>query len=95
MVPRQGRAAMCEPAADVAALEGDARQMRVSVIGIGHVGAVTAACLARDGHEVQAVDTDPRRLDAIASSDGVAPGESDPACLEALAVVRPVRITGR
>lgn len=86
---------MCEPAADVAALEGDARQMRVSVIGIGHVDAGTAACLARDGREVQAVHPDPRRLDAIASSDAVAPGQSDPARHEASAAVRPVRITGR
>ena len=40
--------------------------MRVTVIGLGHVGAVTAACLARDGHEVVGTDRDPDRLDAVA-----------------------------
>lgn len=39
--------------------------MRVTVVGMGHVGAVTAACLARDGHQVACLDADPRRMDAI------------------------------
>jgi GDP-mannose 6-dehydrogenase len=41
--------------------------MKVSVIGIGYVGAVTAACAARDGHEVVAVDVNPIKVDAINS----------------------------
>jgi GDP-mannose 6-dehydrogenase len=41
--------------------------MRVAVFGVGHVGAVTAACLARDGHEVLAVDPDEARLSALAA----------------------------
>jgi GDP-mannose 6-dehydrogenase len=45
--------------------------MRVTVIGLGHVGAVTAACLARDGHEVTGCDRDPARLAALAR--GTAP----------------------
>ncbi|WP_051328927.1 nucleotide sugar dehydrogenase [Geminicoccus roseus] len=39
--------------------------MRVTVVGMGHVGAVTAACLARDGHRVTCLDADPARLDAV------------------------------
>ncbi len=38
---------------------------RLAVFGIGYVGAVSAACLARDGHEVIAVDVDPGRVAAI------------------------------
>ncbi|HEX6996415.1 MAG TPA: nucleotide sugar dehydrogenase [Gammaproteobacteria bacterium] len=40
--------------------------MKVCVIGLGYVGAVTAACLARDGHEVLGVDRDPVKLDLLA-----------------------------
>lgn len=39
--------------------------MRIGVFGIGYVGAVTAACLARDGNDVIAVDPDPAKVDAI------------------------------
>ncbi len=45
--------------------------MRISVFGIGYVGAVSAACLAADGHEVVAVDTNPQKVKMI--NDGVAP----------------------
>ncbi|WP_406736530.1 nucleotide sugar dehydrogenase [Thioclava sp. GXIMD4215] len=37
----------------------------IAVIGIGYVGAVSAACLARDGHVVVAVDVDPGKVAAI------------------------------
>jgi GDP-mannose 6-dehydrogenase len=41
--------------------------MRISVLGIGHVGTVSAACLARDGHSVIAVDREPGRVADIAA----------------------------
>jgi GDP-mannose 6-dehydrogenase len=47
--------------------------MRVTVVGMGHVGAVTAACLARDGHRVACLDADPRRMETIRR--GLAPIE--------------------
>lgn len=37
----------------------------ISVFGIGYVGVVSAACLARDGHAVIAVDVDQNRVDVI------------------------------
>ena len=39
--------------------------MKISVFGLGYVGAVTLACLARDGHEVIGVDIDAGKLDMI------------------------------
>jgi GDP-mannose 6-dehydrogenase len=39
--------------------------MRISVFGIGYVGAVSAACLARDGHRVVAVDTSGQKVETI------------------------------
>jgi GDP-mannose 6-dehydrogenase len=39
--------------------------MRVSIFGLGYVGCVTAACLARDGHEVFGVDVNPDKVAMI------------------------------
>ena len=39
--------------------------MKVAVIGLGYVGTVTAACLARQGHQVHGVDVDTAKVDEI------------------------------
>ena len=41
--------------------------MNVAIVGLGYVGAVTAACLASLGRSVVGVDTDPHKVDAIAA----------------------------
>jgi GDP-mannose 6-dehydrogenase len=45
--------------------------LRITVIGLGYVGAVSAGCLARRGHEVIGVDVNLRKVAAI--NDGEAP----------------------
>lgn len=39
--------------------------MKICVLGLGCVGAVSAACLAREGHEVLGVDTERAKVDLI------------------------------
>jgi GDP-mannose 6-dehydrogenase len=41
--------------------------VRISVFGLGYVGAVSVACLARDGHDVVGVDLDAHKLEMIRS----------------------------
>ncbi len=50
--------------------------MNISVFGLGYVGTVTAACLARDGNTVIGVDVSPAKLELLASgkSTVVEPG---------------------
>ncbi len=39
--------------------------MKISIFGIGYVGAVSAACIAADGHEVVAMDTNLAKVDGL------------------------------
>jgi GDP-mannose 6-dehydrogenase len=39
--------------------------MRISIFGLGYVGSVSAACFAREGHEVVGVDVNPDKVAAI------------------------------
>ena len=41
--------------------------MNVSIFGLGYVGCVTAACLAKDGHKVVGVDIVPGKVERLAS----------------------------
>jgi GDP-mannose 6-dehydrogenase len=43
----------------------DGRAMDVAVVGLGYVGAVTAACLAELGHAVVGIDIDPLKVEQI------------------------------
>ncbi len=43
--------------------------MKITVIGLGHVGSVAAACLAEDGHDVVGVDNDRERVRCLGSGD--------------------------
>ncbi|WP_262269827.1 nucleotide sugar dehydrogenase [Microvirga yunnanensis] len=45
--------------------------MQISVFGIGYVGAVSAACLANDGHNVIAVDPNPQKVGPL--NEGISP----------------------
>ena len=63
--------------------------MRIAVIGLGYVGAVTAGCLAQLGHTVKGVDIDSAKADAVAAGRSpVAESGLDALLAEAVAVGR-------
>jgi GDP-mannose 6-dehydrogenase len=39
--------------------------VKISVLGLGYVGTVVAGCLARAGHEVMGIDTEPRKVELV------------------------------
>jgi GDP-mannose 6-dehydrogenase len=53
------------------AVSDSSTKFRISVFGIGYVGTVSAACLARDGHEVMAVDVNSDKVDIL--NQGLSP----------------------
>lgn len=53
--------------------------MRISVFGLGYVGCVTAACMARDGHCVLGLDVNPQKVEWLTSGRApvIEPGLDD------------------
>lgn len=67
--------------------------MRVSVFGLGYVGAVSIACLARDGHEVIGVDISADKLDLIRAGRSPIIEEGMPELMAQVVASGRVRVT--
>jgi GDP-mannose 6-dehydrogenase len=67
--------------------------MRISIFGLGYVGAVSLACLARDGHDVVGVDIDPNKLDLIAAGKTPVVEEGMVELMQQVAASGHVRVT--
>ena len=68
--------------------------MRISIFGLGYVGAVSLACLARDGHEVIGVDVNSAKLDLIQAGISPVIEEGMPELMQAAVQSGRVRVTG-
>jgi len=72
--------------------------VNISIFGLGYVGAVSLACLGRDGHRVVGVDVDQAKLDSIASGktpvveEGMVELMADVAASGRMSVTRDVRV---
>lgn len=67
--------------------------VNVSVIGLGYVGTVALACLARDGHTVIGVDVDPDKLAMIAAGKTPVVEEGTVELLQQVVASGRVRVT--
>ncbi|SFZ71631.1 nucleotide sugar dehydrogenase [Chitinimonas taiwanensis] len=67
--------------------------MKISIFGLGYVGAVSLACLSRDGHEVIGVDIEQTKLDLIRAGKTPVVEEGMVALMESVAQSGRVTVT--
>lgn len=67
--------------------------MKISIFGLGYVGAVSLACLSRDGHQVIGIDIDRTKLDLIVSGKTPVVEEGMVELMESVAVSGRISVT--
>jgi UDP-glucose 6-dehydrogenase len=50
--------------------------MKIAIAGLGYIGAVTAGCFARLGHDVLGADSDRQKADGIAAGRSPSPSQA-------------------